>query len=144
MSNLILFDNGFGKLIKSNGDDYWEGEYDFTANHKIRIIVEMADEKKDFPSKFQNFIDYARQQDKNFRLVAASNLLELYNDTWRESENSVISENEFAERININSISFDEEKDYVSVYYDDADLFAGHEIKVDVSFDGTVLKANLP
>ena len=144
MSNLIPFGNGFGKLIKSSGDDYWEGEYNFTASHKIRIIVEMADERSEFPSKFQNFIDYTRQQDKAFRLVAANNLLELYNDTWRESEDSAISETEFAERIKINSISFDEEKDYVSVYYDDADLFAGHEIKVDVSFDGTVLKTDLP
>jgi hypothetical protein len=104
----------------------------------------MADEKRTFPPEFQKFIDYARQQDKDFRLVTASNLLELYNDTWRENEDLAISKTEFAERIKINSISFDEEKDYVSIYYDDADLFAGHEIKVDVSFDGTVLKADLP
>lgn len=32
----------------------------------------------------------------------------------------------------------------VSVYYDDADLFAGHRIKVKAALDGSVLSADLP
>jgi hypothetical protein len=43
----------------------------------------------------------------------------------------------------LDCISFDEEKEKVSLYYDDADLFAGHMIQLLASYDGKVLKVDL-
>jgi hypothetical protein len=137
----IIDDLIIGKLEKTNNYNRYEGKWDFVSGHTVSIIVYLLSNR--IPGQFHSFLETVKIKDMEFRRVAARNLLKLYNETWSEND-IAISETEFAERIKINSISFDEEKDYVSVYYDDADLFAGHEIKVDVSFDGTVLKADLP
>jgi hypothetical protein len=99
------------------------------------------DEK--LPVQFQNFLTSLKTKDIEFRRAAAKNLIELYNDTWSETDER-ISEEDFADRIKLESISFDEDEDNVSVYYDDADFFAGHGIKVKASLDGDVLAADLP
>jgi hypothetical protein len=137
----IINDLIIGELEKTNNHNRYEGKWDFVLGHTVNIIVYLSSNKT--PELFHVFLESVKTKDLEFRQMAAQNLLKLYNETWSEDD-TAISETEFAERIKINSISFDEEKDYVSVYYDDADLFAGHEIKVDVSFDGTVLKADLP
>lgn len=84
-----------------------------------------------------------KTKDIEFRRATAKNLIELFNDTWSESDEK-ISEEDFAEQIRLESISFDEEEKSVSVYYDDAGLFAGHGIKVKAALDGAVLEADLP
>ncbi len=144
MSSLIIFDNGQGKLVKEKSNDYWEGEYEFKPNHKIRIVVEIENEMSSFPTRFQDFIEYATKKDADIRAFVSKKLLSLYNETWKDVNDAKITELEFAKRIKLNTISFDEEKENVSVYYDDVDLFAGHEIKVDILYDGTILKADLP
>lgn len=91
----------------------------------------------------KNFLSLLKIKDAEFRHAAAKNLVGLYNDTWSETEES-ISEEDFAEQIKMESVSFDEGEDNVNIYYDDADLFAGHGIKVKASLDGSVLTADLP
>lgn len=125
-----------------NQEGWWEGLWNSDGKFPIRILVELQHDHKQLPKRFHNFLDTVSERDAEFRHASAKSLLKLYNETWSEGEQ--INEVEFARRMKIDSISFDEKEDRVSVYYDDGDLFAGHAIKVDVTFDGTVLKADLP
>ncbi len=131
----IIHDSVIGTLEKTDDFDRFEGRWG-----SVNILVHLIEDK--IPKKFHDFLKIVPTKDTDFRRASAESLLELYNDTWTEGEQ--ITEEEFARRIKIDSITFNEKTEQVSVYYDDADLFAGHAIKVDVSFDGTVLKAGLP
>ena len=136
----VINDPIVGKLENNNGS--WEGKWNMSGNHTVRILAELENNREQLPEKFYEFLKLTKEKDADFRRASAKSLIKLYNEDWTEGEQ--ITEEEFARRIRLDSISFDEEDDKISVYYDDADLFAGHAIKVDVSFDGTVLKAGLP
>lgn len=131
----IIHDSVIGTLVKTDDFDRYEGLWD-----SVNILVHLIEGK--IPKKFHDFLKIVPTKDADFRRASAESLLELYNDTWTEGEK--ITEVEFARRIKIDSITFDEKTEQVSIYYDDADLFAGHSIKVDVSLDGKILKADLP
>ena len=134
----------FGNLKASDYFTYWNGNWQL-AGKVIGVSVYFEDARKvpeSVPTKFEEFFVSLPEKDSHFRQAAAKNLLELYNGTWSEGE--VITEEEFAERITLKGLGFSEGKETVEVYYDDADLFAGHQIKVVTTYDGTVESADLP
>ncbi len=141
MANAII-DPTIGKLEKIDDFNRYEGKWEFAPGQSVEILVYL-DKAEKLPVQFQNFLSLLKTKDAEFRHAAAKNLTELYNDTWSESDESISEEN-FAEQIKMESVSFDEGDDSVSVYYDDADFFAGHGIKVKASLDGSVLTADLP
>ncbi|NOU26907.1 MAG: DUF2262 domain-containing protein [Polyangiaceae bacterium] len=72
------------------------------------------------------------------RLATAEQLLELYNDTWREEEAAVETAASFAARIVLASVTVHPEGGTFTLWFDDDDLFAGHSLEVCVRADGTV------
>lgn len=141
MANTIN-DPVIGKLKKSANGNRYEGSWELTPGQRVEILVHL-DKAERLPVEFQNFLGLLKTKDAEFRRIAAENLIELYNDTWSERGEG-ISEEDFAGQIEMESVSFGEGDGSVSVYYDDADLFAGHGIKVKAALDGSVLSANLP
>ncbi len=66
---------------------------------------------------------------------AALRLLPLKNDTWEEEDGRVISQEEFEHRLIISSVTLDHNGRLV-IYFDDGDLFFGHDILVTQDIDG--------
>ena len=137
-----IIDSVIGKLEKTGDLNRYEGEWEFAAGHPVEIMVNLYTGER-LPASFQNFLGLLKTKDIEFRRAAAKNLIELYNETWSKRDEK-ISEEDFAEQIKLELISFDEEEKSVNVYYDDADLFAGHGIKVKAALDGVVIEADLP
>lgn len=137
-----IIDPVIGKLKKTDYFNRYEGEWEFAAGHPVEIMVNLYISER-LPVSFQNFLGLLKTKDIEFRRAAAKSLIEFYNDNWSETDEK-ISEEDFADRIKLESISFDEEEKTVNVYYDDADLFAGHGIKVKAALDGAVIEADLP
>ena len=54
----------------------------------------------------------------------------------------VLLETEYVESISINEMTVSP-KGFVTLYYDDGDLFWGHSIEIDVEADGTVSNADI-
>lgn len=140
MPNIII-DPLIGKLEKTNDFNRYEGKWEF-AGQPVEIMVNLYKSEK-LPARFHSFLTSLKTKDAEFRRAAAKSLTGLYNDTWSEAEEK-ISEEDFANRINLEAISFDEDEQNVGIYYDDADLFGGHSIKVEALLDGSVLTAELP
>lgn len=133
----------FGTLESDDEFTYWNGEWQL-VNKTLGVMITFKNNKdaEKVPAKFEEFFVSLPEKDLHFRQVAAANLLKLYNGTWSEGE--TISADEFAERITLNGLSFTEGEGTVEIYYDDGDLFAGHDIKVVASYDGAVISADLP
>lgn len=73
---------------------------------------------------------------------AAHKLLALKNDSWEEEDGRVISQEEFEERLIISSVTLDHSGRLV-MYFDDGDLFFGHDILVTKSIDGEFDRASI-
>lgn len=134
----------FGNLKSDSDFTYWNGDWRL-GDDNIGVMITFNDARRvpeNVPKKFEEFFVSLPEKDLHFRQAAAESLLELYNRTWSEGE--TISAEEFAERITLNGLSFTEGEEKVEVYYDDDDLFAGHDIKVVASYDGAVINADLP
>lgn len=82
------------------------------------------------------------KQGDDFRFFAASQLTELAND-WLQDENAdEISEEDFAGRMALTSLSINADGDY-SVYYSDDDMFYGHAITVSGNIGSDFESANI-
>ena len=73
---------------------------------------------------------------------AARKLLDLKNDSWEEEDGRVISLQEFKERIVVASITLDHDGELV-IYFNDGDLFFGHDIMVTESARGELDRAEI-
>jgi hypothetical protein len=72
-----------------------------------------------------------------YREAAADELLENYNDNWRNDGDAVLSRREFASRLTLDSINVDSNGE-IDVYFKDGEMFAGHVIQVRVDSAGRV------
>ncbi len=73
------------------------------------------------------------------KVFAASQLLDLHNDSWRQEE-GLLGAAEFAARLTPNTICFSS-AEQASVDFNDGGLFWGHSVTVDVDVAGTPLGA---
>ncbi|HET7460129.1 MAG TPA: DUF2262 domain-containing protein [Longimicrobium sp.] len=64
------------------------------------------------------------------RRYAAGELLDLYNDTWREGEDPELDEDEFCSRLTNPSITLYDEAGSAAVYFDTSAMFSDHAIEV--------------
>lgn len=79
--------------------------------------------------------EFAKELIKMFdemRQFAAKERLALYNEQWREDEDPVLSEEEFAGQLTDPAIVLYDELGAACVYFGDSDMFDGHSIEVSV------------
>jgi hypothetical protein len=75
------------------------------------------------------------------RRYAASKLLSLYNDTWRDQDHGILDVSGFAQRLTSPSLTVYEEGKTL-VYFEDGDMFGGHYIEVTTQ-DGAPTNAEI-
>jgi hypothetical protein len=79
---------------------------------------------------------------KRAKEYAVERLLPLKNDVWEEEDGRIIEASEFLGRIKISSVTLDHDATVV-MYFDDGDLFFGHDILVTEKPDGTLDRAEI-
>jgi hypothetical protein len=82
-------------------------------------------EARDFASQLIGMLD-------KMRAFAAKRYLAIYNETWREEHDPVLTEQEFCSRLVQPSIVLYDEIGSAVVYFGDSDMFAGHSIEVSI------------
>lgn len=128
---VIIVDEVFGELTLDKRFSCLEGEMLWTdSSAEISIDVDIDDKASwdTIINQVKEFCKDTVEVDKKLRVFAASALTELAND-WLEDENAVITEEEFAERITLGSITISDDGSY-SFYFDDDDIFYGHCVTV--------------
>ena len=89
----------------------------------------------DFATRLVGMIDQMRD-------FAAKQYLAIYNDTWREEEDPILTAVEFFSRLNRPSIVLYDEIGAAAIYFEDSDMFAGHSIEVSID-SGRISHASL-
>lgn len=72
-----------------------------------------------------------------YREAAADELLQNYNDNWRNDGDALLTRREFASRLTLDSISVDSTGE-IDVFFKDGELFAGHVIQLRLDSAGRV------
>lgn len=90
---------------------------------------------------FQKFYPNLKEWDERFRKASAEALTENANDWLQEDDENLdkheITEQEFAERITIDSMTISPDGDF-TVYYHDDDMFWGHVIEIFANMNGEI------
>ena len=144
---VILQDEVLGELVLDKNLSLFEGNTIWLGN-KIKISLNVDKENRTTWTKARNAMKklLAEQQkwDITMREYAASKLTLLANE-WQDEEDENapdISEQDFAGRINIESISMTSGGNF-SAYFNDDDMFWGHVVTVDGSLKKGVKYANM-
>ena len=126
-----ITDEILGEMTVDEGDI--EGEVEISGqNIYFGISVDDINDKETVDrliSEFKKFISEFDKWDKRIREFSAEKLTDNANDWLQDSleddeEFIEITEEQFAERMVLNSMGFDENG--FDVYYDDDDMFWGH------------------
>lgn len=115
------------------------------GEEEIEVLLEIdTEDKETWHKALENLafiIENQEKLDKEWREFSARELTELAND-WAEEEIPLITEEAFAKRLEISSITIDEEGDY-TIYYNDDDMFYGHSIEINGNTEKGVKSANM-
>ncbi|MEM1262501.1 MAG: DUF2262 domain-containing protein [Pseudomonadota bacterium] len=82
----------------------------------------------------KKFLSGLEGYDARAKQKVAEEMLQNYNDNWRQEHDPVLTANQFIQKLTLVGMSF-LGSDSVDFSYDDADMFAGHSL-IPQSFDG--------
>lgn len=143
---IIIEDDILGELLYDKTINSFEGHIPW-LDKKIDISLDVDKDNKSGITKARKAMKElylsAEKWDANMRKFAAENLIDLARD-WCESEEEAlkITEESFAKRIGIESISMTSGGSFTA-YFNDDDIFAGHCITVAGSLKKGVTSASM-
>ena len=143
---IIIEDDMLGELLYDRTINSFEGHIPW-IDKKIDIFLDVDKDNKSGITKARKAIKEmylsAEKWDANMRKFAARKLIDLARD-WCESEAEAakITEESFAKRITIESISMTSGGSFTA-YFNDDDIFAGHCITVGGSLKKGITSASI-
>ena len=119
------------------------GEYK-TASLSFKVFIDTDSRKKTIQvlSFVHKVISDFKTFDESARNFAAEELLALKNDAWLDEGEAIVSKEDFISKMLIESITFEENKQF-QICYNDGELFWGHSIIVDINKKGMPNKAEI-
>jgi hypothetical protein len=121
--------------------NWWKGVADLAPGRRIDLHVQAPNDPRELASavaraapEWQRFV----VAEPSIRAAVASQMTEAHNDFCNPED--VVTEQQFAERLELLSILFETSGSIELVYFDGM-LFGGHHIIVPVGTDGTVGEA---
>ncbi len=130
--DIIYKDDFFGDCKLDKELETFEINIDWKNEEAFLYIDVDVNDDKSWANLFvlgRKFIEEQDKWDKFFREESAEKLTELANE-WNEDEDDKITEEEFAKRISMSSITLSNDGDSYTVYYNDDDIFSGHVIEI--------------
>lgn len=136
-----ITDDYLGTLKYDRRFNSYEGTIQDNLDNEIEFGI-------DADNNLEELIDYTRQllkkylnRDDELKLYAASQLLDIYNDVWNET-NIEITEEEFASKMLLEGITVECDR-ATTFYYQDGDLFYGHSITIYLDESGNLESAQI-
>lgn len=134
----IIEDEKLGKLVpnpnpnlKLEENTWWTSEmafknYHFTLQLNLGINNKEEDAVRQIASKLLDHFEINEQKAKQ---SITDDFLALYNDSWRQTGDTIISDKEFKNRIQLQTVEVDKNKECRFWYSDDA-MFGQHSLLV--------------
>jgi hypothetical protein len=145
MAERTIHDEVLGTLTWNDTLDWWEGRVELVPGHGIGLSLTVEEDEADAPAVAEiafarDLLARLREREPEARVVAAEELLEIYNEEWNDEE--PLSEEEFMSRLTLEDVNIAPDGS-AELYYQDDGLFAGHTVLVTVGADGNFEDADV-
>lgn len=143
MAETTLEDDVLGPLTWNEQLDWWEGQVELSPGHLIGLSVSVEEETAPPTVEMEQarrVLLRLREHEPEARLVAAEELLPIFNDEWNDDE--PMTEEEFTARLTLEDLSVAADGS-AELFYNDDNLFAGHTVLVTVGSDGNFEDADI-
>lgn len=137
----IIKDDILGELEWDEDYDAWIGQLISATNKKVRVKIGVDEKEVDIPLGIKKNFQFIKENELMLKNKVAKPVAELYNETW--SEGDKVTEEQVAQRISLEYVSFFSNEGEAELFYSDDDLFAGHTITVFLEPSGEILEPNL-
>jgi len=128
---VILTDEHVGELRLDKNLGLFEGRTTWLGKEiEVTLDVDSKNEKSwtGAMNLLHTLLEKQEKNDSEYRKFAAKKLTKLANE-WNSDEETKISKEEFSQRMKVLSLSVSFEGDF-SIYYEDDDMFFGHDIEI--------------
>ena len=144
MPDRTIHDDVLGTLTWNDKLDWWEGRVELTPEHAIGLSISVEGEEGvplgEEIEQARSILIRLREREPEARIVAAEELLDIYNDQWNDDE--TLDEEEFMARLTLDDLSVAADGS-AELFYRDDNLFAGHTVLVTVGVDGNFEDADI-
>ncbi|RUT07059.1 hypothetical protein DSM106972_023200 [Dulcicalothrix desertica PCC 7102] len=143
MSNFHINSPVLGNLFYNAELDCYKGEINF-EEISIRLILEL-DDKSSTEDSLNKAVDVFLQLTHYIEVTkqyAVEQLLKLKNNSWLEEDEELVSSQAFKKLIVLNCLVFHPNGE-ITFYYDDNDLFAGHQIAITIDKNNYFVYASI-
>lgn len=141
---VIISDDKLGTFTLERDYSWFSGEIQWLGEDCMVFLEtdeEDGDTAEDSLASLKKIYEDLENWDNRLRVFAAEKLTDLAND-WQDDEDSVITEESFAKRITIGELSIAPDG-YLTLYFDDDDMFYGHSIEITADINGEISDANI-
>lgn len=138
MSERTIQDELLGELTWKEDIKCWDDYFEIHPNQLTHFILSSEEDPQGLTKPSQDYrhtLDLIQREDVNLRRRAAEELLNLYNDVWREDENEIDLPT-FVNRIAMLDGIILYKNGVAEIFYQDDDLFASHAILVRLDEQG--------
>lgn len=121
-------DNYLGTLKYNRKLKSYEGKIKDNLDNEIEFGIDVDENLAELIIYTRQLLKKYLNRDYELKLYAARQLLDIYNDTWNETDIE-ITEREFASKMLLEGITVYSDR-FTTFYYQDGDLFYGHSITI--------------
>lgn len=136
-------DEVLGPLTWDDQLDWWAGRAELAPGHRIGLSLTVEHEDPLSEAEIataRRVLLHLREHEPEARIVAAEELLDIYNAEWNEGE--PLDEEEFMSRLTLDDLNIAPDGS-AELFYRDDDLFAGHTVLVSIGADGNFDDADI-
>lgn len=139
----VIFESAyFGKFILNRGLAWYENTVKW-QNREVYLYLNVEQYNvNEIESQALQLFDKQSEWDRRFKDKIVEDLLELKNDSWLAEEEKPLTEKEFIEKVELQSVTMDGDGDF-EVWFHDGDIFWGHSICLDGNLDGQLHEAGI-
>ncbi|WP_051506897.1 DUF2262 domain-containing protein [Saccharibacillus sacchari] len=133
-----------GGTLVFESEYQWFGGETHLEDRAVTLNLESAERERalELVPALQKLTEELASLDLAARRYAAEQLLEVKNDSWLDENEEELTEDDFAGRMTLESLTLDEDEE-MTLWYEDGDLFWGHSICVRRSADGEWMSAEM-
>jgi len=146
MNKRVIQDALLGELIWNELTDTWEGYFEISPAIKTYCAFYLGEEPDFWENnrqRYLNMLDLIKRDEEKIRRYAAEEMIDSYNDNWREEDDPIVDIPTLMEDIaEINGIILYEEGN-AQIFYESGDYFAYHAIIVELDANGECVRVTL-
>ena len=125
---VTFWEDGLGTFALNRQVDWFETEMDWLGT-AVSLVFDREEDRTDCVRNAKALLTGAGSRDRRIREYAAGELLELANDWAENAEAEDVTEKQFMERMELESVEIRAD-DTFEFWFSDGDMFYGHSIRV--------------